>query len=210
MKSGVLAAVFALMAPVVTAQCPPFDDSGQSGQGSPIVINLDRGGYHLTGVDAPVLFDIDATGTSRSIGWTAQGTDEAFLWLDRNGNGRVDDGSELFGTATKLLNGTAAKNGFVPLAEFDDDADGKISASDKIWPRLLLWRDLNHDALSQADEITPIDRGPIVAISLKYHWAGRHDQYGNRFQYQSTVAFDDEHKPRIAPVYDIFFAPVNR
>jgi hypothetical protein len=174
------------------------------------VINFDRGAYRLAGVNAPVLFDIDATGTSRSIGWTAQGADEAFLWLDRNGNGRVDDGSELFGTATKLLNGVTAKNGFIPLAEFDDDGDGTISSADGVWPRLLLWRDLNHDAMSQADEITPIDRGPIMAISLSYHWVGHHDQYGNRFQYQSKVSFHKDHKPPVAPIYDIFFAPVNQ
>lgn len=209
MKSRIIVAAVALAARVVGAQCPPFDDSGQWGQGSPIVINF-NGGYRLTGADAPVLFDIDATGTPRYIGWTAQGADEAFLWLDRNGNGRVDDGSELFGTATMLLNGMTANNGFIPLAEFDDDADGTISASDRIWPRLLLWRDLNHDGISQVEEITPIDHGRIMAISLSYHWTGRHDRYGNVFRYESQVFFQEEHGPRVTPVYDIFFAPINR
>src|ERR1043165_1278367 len=84
---------------------------------SPIVINFAGGGYQLTGADSPVVFDIAATGQPVRIGWTAAGADEAFLCLDRNHNGRIDNGAELFGSATPLKDGSRALNGFPALAE---------------------------------------------------------------------------------------------
>src|SRR6185436_8116447 len=104
-----------------------------------------RGEYRLTGSDSPVVFDIEASGTPVRIGWTAAHTDEAFLCLDRNGNGTIDDGSELFGNATPMPGGKPASNGFVALAQYDGNHDAVLDEDDPIWPQLLLWRDLNHD-----------------------------------------------------------------
>jgi hypothetical protein len=111
----------------------PYEDC------SPIVINFE-GGYELTGVNDPVLFDIKGTGAPVLIGWTAAGSDEAFLWLDRNGNGAVDGGSELFGTATRLINGDRASNGFEALRELDSNSDSLIDVRDATWGALGLWR----------------------------------------------------------------------
>lgn len=180
---------------------------------SPILINFSQGRYELTGSTDPVLFDIGASGSLVRITWTAAGADEAFIWLDRNGNGRVDDGGELFGNATSLMNGKRAINGFEALKEFDDNHDGVIDAKDAVWDRLLLWRDLNHDGVSQANEIQPIRESRVLAISLDYHWSGRRDQHGNTFRYESKVLlkpddpFSGVVEPR--PLYDIFFVPVN-
>ena len=155
------------------------------------------------------MFDIGATGQPVRIGWTAAGADEAFLWLDRNGNGRVDNGAELFGTATPLQNGPIARNGFEALRELDSNGDGVIDASDAAWPQLMLWRDLNHDGRSDPGEITPIATSGVVALSLTYHWTGRPDKWGNAFRYESVVWLDEGrgHK-RAKPVYDIFFVAV--
>jgi hypothetical protein len=184
---------------------PSEDCSG----GSPIVINMERGNYLLTGADSPVTFDIRASGSPIPIGWTAAGADEAFLFLDRNANGIVDSGAELFGNATALNNGSKAPNGFVALAEFDGNHDGTIDEHDAIWPQLRLWRDLNHDGISQQSEIEPIAGSTVAAIGLDYHWTGRHDSSGNSFRYKSKVWIADAgHHATPHSVYDIFFVLV--
>lgn len=173
---------------------------------SPIVLNLARGQYRLTGRNDPVMFDIGGTGTPSRIGWTAAGADEAFLCLDRNDNGRIDDGSELFGTATRLKSGVRAANGFAALAEYDDDCDGFINSRDAIWARLLLWRDLNHDGVSQPAELTRAAAAELKAVRLDYHWTGRRDWSGNIFGYESLVwVGNGGPSPAALPVYDVFF-----
>src|SRR4051812_19872847 len=116
---------------------------------SPILINFEKGDYRLTGSNAPVLFDMSGSGHPRPMGWTAAGADEAFLWLDRNNNGKVTSGAELFGNFTPLQNGQLARNGFEALRELDTNNDGVIDERDPIWSRLMLWRDLNHNGISE-------------------------------------------------------------
>lgn len=175
---------------------------------SPVVLNLGRGGYALTGSDSPVLFDIAASGAPAPIGWTAAGADEAFLCLDRNGNGTIDDGGELFGTATRLRSSLRAPNGFVALGEYDDNHDGVIDARDAVWAQLLLWRDLNHDGISQPLELAPVAASQVRAIGLGHHWAGRRDRWGNTFRYEAVAWIDDGARSAPQPVYDIFFVSV--
>lgn len=128
---------------------------------------------------------------------------------DRDHNGIVDSGAELFGNATTLANGTRAQNGFEPLKELDTNRDGIIDANDPVWSQLLLWRDLNHDGVSQQSEITSVLGSGLTAISLDYHWTGRTDRFGNMYRYQALVWIAD-HKGKATPrpVYDIFFMPV--
>lgn len=190
---------------------PPPQESGCSGQeclSSPIVINL-AGAYQLTGQESPVLFDIRADGHPVQIGWTAADAPMAFLALDRNGNGMIDNGAELFGNHTPLPTGLAAANGFDALAAYDTNGDGILDTHDPEWSALLLWTDLNHDGLSQPAEIEPVSTSAVTRIDLNYHWTGRNDQHGNQFRYQSTVWLGQRREratPR--PVYDIYFVAV--
>lgn len=146
------------------------------------------------------------------MGWTAPGADEAFLWLDRNHNGRVTGGTELFGNFTPLQNGHMAKNGFVALAEFDANGDGVIDERDPVWSRLQLWRDLNHNGISESNEISPLATSGVTAIDLHYHWTDRHDIWGNGFRYESLISMrvGSGQAARKKPVYDIFFVSVAR
>jgi hypothetical protein len=169
---------------------------------SPIVINLDGGRYELTGLDDSVAFDINADGRPDRLGWTAAGTREGFLALDRNGNGRIDDGSELFGNYTRLRNGERAPNGFVALAEFDDNFDGVIDANDSAWHSLLLWIDENHDGISDPGELYSLNAVGITSLRFNAHWTGRRDDHGNMFRYQSIYTLGRATKP----YYDIYFA----
>ena len=176
---------------------------------SPIVINFAYGDYQLTGANSPVLFDISGSGIPHRIGWTAAGTDEAFLWLDINHNGKVDGGAELFGTAMRLKNGRRAPNGFEALKELDDSEDGVIDENDAIWGELLLWRDLNHNAASEPDEISTVAGSGLLRIDLHYHWAGRRDSNGNLFKYEALTSIgNNQGAPRAKPAYDIFFVAV--
>jgi hypothetical protein len=149
----------------------------------------------------PVLFDINADGRPDVLGWTAPGTNEGFLALDRNGNGRIDSGVELFGNYTPMKNGQRAANGFVALAEFDDNHDGVIDGSDSIWPSLRLWVDANHDGVSEPGEILSLDDAGITSLRFDAHWTGRHDENGNVFRYQAL--YTRGHSVR--PYYDIYF-----
>src|SRR5215470_4709611 len=118
--------------------CQPGDPGCEY---SPVLINMDGGEYRLTGLDDPVSFDINGDGRQDQIGWTAEDSRIAFLWLDRDGNGKPDSGLELFGNATRLADGSRAANGFEALTEFDANNDGLIDSRDPIWSRLMLWID---------------------------------------------------------------------
>ena len=86
----------------------------------------------------------DLTGTmSVRTDWPTSTT--PWLALDRNGNGRIDDGGELFGSATVLRSGEAASDGFAALRELDSNDDGRIDAGDEQWGRLLVWSDVDSD-----------------------------------------------------------------
>lgn len=178
---------------------------------SPIVINLANGGYALTGQDDPVSFDLDADGTPSLYGWTAANADEAFLALDRNLDGIIGEGTELFGTVTPLLNGLPAGNGFRALQELDSNADGRIDAKDPVWRSLVLWHDRNHDGISQANEITAMAASEVLAIQTGAHLTNRRDASGNVFKYESLVTLRGPNGKEVTrPVYDVTFVQVLR
>jgi hypothetical protein len=198
--------------PPKVARDPNDPGNGWDDRYSPIVVNFDTGGYRLTGANSPVSFDMPGNGHPTLMGWTSEGPDEAFLWLDRNGNGRVTSGAELFGNFTPLRNGDLAKNGFEALREFDGNNDGVIDVRDPIWPQLMLWRDLNHNGLSEPAEIAPLAGSGVIGIDVHYHWTGRQDRWGNVFRYESFVSMANRSGSGVyeQPVYDIFFVSVHR
>ena len=119
---------------------------------SPIVIDVDGDGFDLTNAEDGVLFDLDADGTADMLSWTAVESDDAWLFLDRNDNDTVDDGTELFGNFTPQPP-SESPNGFIALAVYDEAAnggnnDGKIGPEDSIYDELLLWQDIDHDGNS--------------------------------------------------------------
>jgi hypothetical protein len=177
----------------------PLDGLSEGTQ-DPIVINL-RGPYKLSGLEDPVTFDINASGHAIRIGWTARDADVAFLAFDRNGNGKIDDGSELFGNATPLSQGGRAPNGFVGLAQYDVNGDGVVDASDPVWNELLLWVDANHNGVSEPSELRHITDSSITALEIQHHWTGRRDQSGNRFGYEGQL----REGRRARSFYDVFF-----
>lgn len=159
----------------------------------PILIDTDGSGFHLTSPYGGVKFDFYGTGTPIQIAWTAGNSTNGWLALDRNGNGTIDNGSELFGNLTPQPKVAGKKpNGFLALAVFDTPAeggngDGLIDKRDKVWPRLLVWIDANHDGISQPGELHHLDDIGIHSIDLDYKNSWYLDQYANMFRYKGRL-----------------------
>jgi hypothetical protein len=176
--------------------------------GSPIIVDTARNGYHLTNVDEGVLFDLDADGTPESVSWTRPDSDDAFLAMDRNGNGRIDDGSELFGNRTPAADDAEAMtlNGFEALRLLHGPSHGPstldqhIDRGDSAFARLLLWRDANHNGLSEPEELTPAG-AVIAAIGTDYKQKKRVDRFGNQFRQQGRLTWTTGEE---STVYDVW------
>jgi len=171
------------------------------GCASPIVIDVEDGSYPMSGPVNPVQFDLNADGTVDVSTWTAPGSSVGFLALDRNHNGKVDDGTELFGNHTPSGSGHVAANGFVALAVCDGNHDGVINAADAIWASLLLWIDANHNGRSEPEELRSLSTTAVRAISLDYRTHMRRDAFGNLFRYEGTVQLSSG----VRHIYDVFF-----
>lgn len=134
----------------------------------PILIDLDGDGFFLGEKGVGVNFDVRGHGTKNLIQWVRPNEDDAFLALDLNHNWKIDDGTELFGQGTVLLNSQnhLAPNGFLALAQYDSELlggneDGIIDESDDIWHSLLIWLDKNADGISQSSEVSKISEYDI-------------------------------------------------
>lgn len=111
-----------------------------------------------------VHFDLDANGFAERAGWVS--SDDGLLVRDINGNGVIDNGAELFGSATRLPDGTLALNGFAALAALDGNGDGRVDASDSAFSELKIWRDLNGDGKTGAGELTTLNDAGVTALNV--------------------------------------------
>jgi trimeric autotransporter adhesin len=162
---------------------------------TPLMLDLDGDGIETTALANGVLFDLKASGDAVRTGWAA--ADDGLLVIDRNGDGTINDGSELFGSSFVLADGSTAENGFAALASLDSNGDGKIDQSDDEFAALQVWRDLNQDGVSQADELFDLSSLNIVSLSVQAtsstamdngNWIGLESSYQTADGTQNVLA----------------------
>ena len=130
----------------------------------PLVLDFDKDGFETVSADSGVYFDEDAKNLVEKTAWVSP--DDALLAIDINGNGIIDDGTELFGNSTKMPDGSNATGGFKALSQYDSNSDGVIDEKDSAYDKILVWRDINGDGISQKSELYHLRDLGIKSISL--------------------------------------------
>lgn len=182
---------------------------------SPIVLDLARDGFDFGGPENPIAFDLLGDNAPRLLQWVGLQQDDAFLALDRNKNGIVDDGTELFGNGTRLLSsGEQAPNGFVALAQFDQtehggNDNGFIDPQDDIWSQLLVWLDENADGLCFPEEMFPLAQIGYTALSILPKEKKHQDKFGNWLRFQADSYRQSNQQSHKHRMVDVFFKPLD-
>lgn len=176
--------VAVLLGILSSSTAPSAAQDRSSTEAGSIVIAARKGArYELTSPADGVSFDIDGDGAVEQVAWTPAGSDVALLAQDRDGNGLITSGKELFGNHTL----TGSTNGFDALLRMSIGTNGgikrgSVSNDDPLFARLLLWTDANHNGFSEASELRRA--GEILSdIGLGYNVTDRKDGHGNLFRF---------------------------
>ena len=157
----------------------------------PLSLDLDNDGKISTLSKNPgVYFDLDNSNFAEKTSWIAP--QDGLLVLDRNGNGKIDGGAELFGTETFLADGSLAGNGYIALQELDDNHDGEISEADVIYHQLRVWQDINSNGVSESNELKSLQELNIKSINLNYESHSTVDENNVEHRENSTFTYLDE------------------
>ncbi|WP_417662826.1 calcium-binding protein [Pseudomonas sp.] len=154
----------------------------------PLSLDLDGDGIETISANSGITFDFNGDGLKTGTGWVKR--DDGFLVLDRNANGIVESGNELFGVDTVKSNGQKATDGFDALRDLDSNADGVFDSQDAEFNNVRVWQDLNQDGVSQASELKSLAEHSIVAINLE-STSTNENSNGNLISAVGTYVRDD-------------------
>lgn len=133
----------------------------------PIMLDLDGDGIELVDSEtSTVRFDMDKDGIADRTGWTA--ADDGMLVLDRNGNGTIDDASEISFAADD----EAAVTDLEGLRAWDTNRNGFLDAGDADFESFQVWRDINQNGVSEANELFRLRDLDITRINLTLNLTG--------------------------------------
>ena len=151
-------------------------------QADPLVLDLNGNGVQLTSYRDGARFDLLGNGRAVNTAFVTGG--DAFLAIDRNGNGVIDSGKELFGDQN------GARNGFEELRKLDVDGNGVIDRRDPDFHRLLLWRD-NGNGITEPGELISLAEAGIESISLNYREVRQAASGGNTLAQVASFTWSD-------------------
>jgi hypothetical protein len=164
---------------------------------TPLVLDLNGDGVRTTSMDQGVAFDIQGTGQLSKTGWT-DGRD-GLLALDLNQDGAINNSTELFGSSTRLADGSQAPDGFVALSQYDINQDGVIDAQDAVFTSLKIWVDGNVDGVSSPNELYSLMDLDVQSINLTAV-AGSTQDNGNLLSWVSQWTSTDGQTHDLADV----------
>ena len=173
---------------------------GAKGLRSPLVLDLDGDGVETKKEDSSVHFDHDNNGFAESTGWV--GKDDGLLVRDINGNGQIDDGTELFGNNTVLSSGQKAANGFEALKDLDSNNDGIFNNQDTAWNQVKVWKDSNSNGIVDDGELLSLEQAGVAGINLNYQNYRTVDINGNVHNQTGTFIKTDG---STGAVHDVWF-----
>ena len=166
---------------------------------SPIILDLDGDGVETIESIAGAYFDHAADGFAERTGWVAR--DDGLLAWDRNGNGMIDSGRELFGSEALLANGAKAANGFEALKSLDANNDGAIDANDPAYTELRVWKDTDGNGRSDAGEMLTLIEAGVQGIDTAYTNSSYIDAYGNVHKQVGSFTTTDGETRAVADVW---------
>ena len=166
----------------------------------PIILDLAGSSVLTTSFDHGVVFDFEGDGDPVKSAWAAPNS--GLLVRDLNGNGRIDNGSELFGNYTILKNGALAGNGFEALAEFDLNGDGLVDRAEAKAAGILIWIDANTNGKADPGELLTFEQADVFAIETNYKVTSQFDKNHNLLKWIGTFIRSDGSK---APAIDVIF-----
>lgn len=157
---------------------------------SPLVLDLNGNGNSSTRLnESSVYFDMDGDGFKERTAWVENG--DGLLVLDKNSNGIIDNGSELFGNFTALADGNSADDGFSALLQHDENRDGKIDQNDAIYNQLNVWVDENQDGITDTGELKGLAEAGVASVNLS--------------PYQSLMSYFDQNQDGVLNAEDDVF-----
>jgi hypothetical protein len=165
---------------------------------TPLVVSFEGAPIEFAPASANA-FDLSTDGTCTSTDWPSA----PWLALDRDGDGFIRDGSELFGNATKMSSGGFASHGFTALEELDSDRDGKITAADERFGELVLWSDTDDDRIGAYAELRPLTEASLVSIDLGWSRKATCDAHGNCGYERTTFEYRTDAGVAIGDIIDV-------